>query len=148
MTVLDFPNVVKLGEEKILEAGMDNRIKFIGANALESEWPKPVDAVLMSYLMSGVPGDAIPELIKHAFDVLTPGGKLVIHDFMVEDDRMGPELAALWQLQHLAFTPDAVSITPGWLQKNMVDCSFGSPQVETLIAGMTKIIWAEKPTAN
>ena len=36
---------------------------------------------------------------------------------MVEDDRNGPHLAALWQLQHLAFTPTAKSITPSWVSK-------------------------------
>ena len=124
---------------------MSDRISFIGANALESEWPQPADAVLMSYLLSGVPGDAVPDLLKHAFDVLEPGGKLVIHDFMVEDDRMGPELAALWQLQHLAFTPDAVSITPAWLKDIMLQCGFVSPQVATLIKDMTKVVWVSKP---
>ncbi len=112
VTILDFPNVVSLGEEKASEAGLSDRIQFMGGNALEAQWPAPVDAVLMSYLCSGVPGESIPELLKKAYAALKPGGKVLVHDFMVENDRSGPELAALWQLQHMAFTPDAVSLTP------------------------------------
>ncbi|MCA8929079.1 MAG: methyltransferase domain-containing protein, partial [Alphaproteobacteria bacterium] len=87
VTILDFPNVVALGREKVAEAGLSDRIEFIGGNALESEWPSDVGAVLMSYLFSGVPGDAIPELARHAYDVTRPGGLYLVHDFMVEDDR-------------------------------------------------------------
>lgn len=36
---------------------------------------------------------------------------------MVEDDRQGPDLAALWLVTAMGFTgqSDVVSLTPGWL---------------------------------
>lgn len=145
VTVLDFPNVVTLGREKVAEAGFSDRIDFIGGNALEAEWPTGVGSVLMSYLFNGVPGDAIPELARHAFDVMTPGGLYVVHDFMVEDDRSGPQLAALWQLQHLAFTPAAKSITPGWVSGVLEGAGFTDIQIDVLIPGMTKVVWGRKP---
>ncbi len=145
VTVLDFPNVVSLGREKVAEAGLSDRIEFIGGNALEAEWPTDVGAVLMSYLFNGVPGEAIPELARHAFDVMKPGGLFVVHDFMVEDDRSGPQLAALWQLQHLAFTPAAKSITPSWVSGVMEGAGFVDINVDVLIPGMTKVVWGRKP---
>lgn len=145
VTILDFPHVVALGREKVAEAGLADRIDFIGGNALEAEWPSDVGAVLMSYLFNGVPGDAIPELARHAFDVIRPSGLYVVHDFMVEDDRSGPPLAALWQLQHLAFTPAAKSITPSWVSGLMEGAGFTDIDVEVLIPGMTKVVWGRKP---
>jgi predicted O-methyltransferase YrrM len=145
VTVLDFPNVVALGQEKVAEAGFSDRINFIGGNALEAEWPTDIGAVLMSYLFNGVPGEAIPELARHAFEVLKPGGLYVVHDFMVEDDRSGPQLAALWQLQHLAFTPAAKSITPSWVSGVMEGAGFVDINVDVLIPGMTKVVWGRKP---
>jgi 2-hydroxy-4-(methylsulfanyl)butanoate S-methyltransferase len=144
-TILDFPNVIKLGQEKVAEVGLSDRIDFIGGNALETEWPTDVGAVLMSYLFNGVPGDAIPGLARHAFDVVRPGGLFVVHDFMVEDDRSGPQLAALWQLQHLAFTPAAKSITPSWVSGVMEGAGFADIEVDVLIPGMTKVVWGHKP---
>lgn len=47
-TILDFPNVVAIGEKYVAEAGLADRISFVGGNALTSEWPKEVDVVLMS----------------------------------------------------------------------------------------------------
>lgn len=144
VTVLDFPNVVSLGEQKVGQAALSDRIAFVGGNALESEWPSPVDAVLMSYLFSGVPGESVPGLIRHAHDVLNPGGYFIVHDFMVNDDRQGPTLAALWQLQHMAFTPDAASSTPGWVAGLMAEQGFTDVQDAELIAGMTRVVWGRK----
>ena len=146
VTILDFPNVIKLGRRKVSEAGLSDRIHFIGCDALDYDWPSAnFDAVLMSYLYNGVPGEEIPKLARKAIDILNPGGLYIIHDFMVEDDRNGPHLAALWQLQHLAFTPTAKSITPSWVIKIMKDVGFFNIVNKVLIPGMTKVVWGVKP---
>lgn len=142
VTILDFPNVVALGEEKVSEAGLSDRIRFQGGNALSATWPE--NAVLMSYLLSGVPGQEIPSLFAHAFEVMDPGGVFMVHDFMVDDDRQGPQLAALWQLQHLAFTPDAASLTPGMLVDEMTTAGFGATEVFDMIPGMTRVVVGRK----
>ena len=145
VTILDFPNVIALGEEKVAEAGLSERIRFLGGNALSTAWPEPVDAVLMSYLLSGVPGESIPSLFPYAFRVMNPGGVFMVHDFMVDDDRQGPQLAALWQLQHLAFTPDAESLTPGALIEGMSAAGFTAIEVFDMIPGMTRVVVGQKP---
>lgn len=146
VTILDFPNVVQLAVEKT--AHLSDRIDVLGGDALVTEWPGPVDAVLMSYLWSGVPGKAIAELAEKAFDVIEPGGQIIVHDFMVDDDRQGPRLAALWQLQHLAFTPDAVSLTPETVMNCLTSAGFIDLHEEVLIAGMTRAIWGRKPETD
>ena len=145
VTILDFPNVVALGENFVAEAGLSDRISFIGGNALEADWPDNLDAIIMSYLFNGVPGEAIPDLARNAYRHLNPGGHYIVHDFMVEDDRSGPTLAALWQLQHMAFTPAAKSITPVWVSGVMEGAGFTGARTEELIPAMTKVVMARKP---
>ncbi len=146
-TVLDFPNVAKLGESFVADEGLSERIAFLPGNALNVDWPGGQDAVLMSYLCSGVPGRAIPELMRRAFAALAPGGLLIVHDFMVDDDRSGPPLAALWALQHMVFTPRAASLTGARISAEMAKAGFADPQVANLIPGMTKVVTATKPAA-
>ena len=148
ITIIDFPNVIKLGYEKVKEAGLSDRISFIAGNALDYDWPTNVDAVMMSYLFNGVPEEAIPELVKKAYSVINPGGLFIIHDFMVNNDRSGPPLAALWQLQHLAFTPTAKSITNKWVTDILESSGFVNIQIKPLISGMTKLLWANKPNKS
>ena len=41
-------------------------------------------------------------MLATAHRSLRPGGLLVVHDFMLDDDGPGPDPAALWFLQYLA----------------------------------------------
>ena len=99
----------------------------------------------MSYLYNGVPEKEIPRLANKAFNSINPGGFYIIHDFMVENDRNGPHLAALWQLQHLAFTPTAKSLTPNWVSHILKDVGFTNIINKVLIPGMTRVLWGTKP---
>ena len=144
-TIIDFPNVAEIGWRFIAEAGLVDRVRYIPGNAVEVAWPGNQDAILMSYLLSGVPGGAVETLLGNAFNALAPGGKLLIHDFMVEEDRSGPPLAALWQLQHMAFTPEARSLSVGWLIRTGGEIGFHTSEGQSLIPAMTKLVVLEKP---
>jgi len=144
-TIIDFPNVAEIGWRFVSEAGLVDRVRYIPGNAIEVQWPGNQDAILMSYLMSGVPGDKVEALLRNAYEALAPGGKLMVHDFMVEDNRKGPALAALWQLQHMAFTPDARSLSVGWLTRVGREIGFTTDEGRNLIPAMTKLVVLEKP---
>ncbi|WP_346891373.1 methyltransferase [uncultured Roseibium sp.] len=144
-TVLDFPNVAKVGEEFIAKEGLSDRITYQPGNALTDPWPETADAVLMSYLFSGVPGNTIPGLVRKAMETLTPGGRFMVHDFMVDENREGPKLAALWQLQHTAFNPEARSITSDYVSELMTAAGFVDIEVKVMIPGMTMLVHGRKP---
>lgn len=144
-TIIDFPNVAEIGWRFVTEADLINRVRYVPGNALDATWPTEQDAVLMSYLLSGVPGDRIRDLLQGSWNSLEPGGVVMIHDFMIEKDRRGPTLAALWQLQHMAFTPEAQSISTFWLSDVLRETGFVVESEGDLIPGMTKLIVGRKP---
>ena len=100
----------------------------------------------MSYLFSGVPGDAHHGLIADAWTALRPGGRILVHDFVVDESREGPRLAALWQLQHTAFTPEARSLDDGWLKAALERAGFTEVAVRPMIPEMTMLAEGVKPT--
>jgi SAM-dependent methyltransferase len=142
-TILDFPNVIEIARKFVAEAGLETRIRFLAGNALETQWPEQQDAVLMSYLLSGVAEKHIKELISNAYQALQPGGKLLIHDFMVEDDRSGPTGASLWFLSFV-FEPQAVSFSPRQLNQLAQEVGFSNIEVQDAIPGITKLLVATK----
>ena len=143
-TVLDFPTVTPVAQRYIAEAGLADRIGVLPGDALQSAWPGSQDAVLLSYLMSAVAGEAIPRLARLAYDALRPGGQLLVHDFFVDDDREGPRGAALWFVLFL-FNPDAVSLTPGGLTAALATSGFTDVTVRDVIPGLTRLAIARKP---
>lgn len=148
-TVLDFPNVCKVGEEFVsnAESSLHERVTFLPGNALTTEYPKNQDMTLMSYISGSISGDDLSKMYSDAFECMSPGGTVVVHDFMVEDSRDGPPLAALWACQHMIFTPGGVSLTPSFVSKQLELAGFEDIQVCAMIPGLTKAVIARKPRA-
>ena len=120
----------------------------MAGNALESNFPPDQDAVLMSYLSSSVGKPSLVPLYKKAFDATKPGGSIFIHDFMVDDDRTGPPLAALWALQHMVFTPQAKSLNPAFVKKTLEEAGWTDVTISEMIPGMTRLAVGVKPAAK
>lgn len=118
-TILDFPNVTAVAARYIAEAALSERIALLPGDALETDWPGEQDLVLMSYLLSAVGTADIPVLVERARDALVPGGRVIIHDFMLDEDRCGPFAAAGFFLSYLTLRADPISFAPseveGWL---------------------------------
>jgi SAM-dependent methyltransferase len=144
-TILDFPAVIEVARRFVREAGLEERIDYVCGNAVTQEWPRSQDVVLMSYLLSGVAGTAMGRLFTRAFQALEPGGLLLVHDFMVDDDRSGPRNAALWFMTFL-FDPEAISFTPSELVHLIEDAGFVDANVRDLIPGITRLVIAQKPS--
>lgn len=138
-TVLDFPNVVEVGRRFVAEAGLEDRIDFVAGNALEVDWPGGQDAVLFSYVSGSVAAEGVRELYRHAHQALCPGGIVLVHDFMVDDDLRGPRLPALWAFQHAAFTPGGIALTPAFVTECLRENGFEEVSVSPFIPGMTRL---------
>lgn len=147
-TILDFPAVRPRAERFIAEAGLQDRIRFLPGDAFAVDWPGDNDVVLISYLMSAVGAGSIPELLRRAFGALRPGGMLLLHDFMVEDDATGPTSAALWLLFSLLCDPDAAMLMPRLVSDLVTDAGFADVESRETIPTITRMVMARKPGAG
>ncbi len=146
-TVLDFPNVIAVAERFVNEAKLQDRIAFLHGDAIGTPWPGDQDIVLMSYLLSAVAESSIPMLFQKAWDALRPGGRLLVHDFMLDNDDAGPALAALWFLHYLAGRVDGISFSPATLATQLEARGFENLSDQVVIPEITKIVVCTKPRA-
>ena len=146
-TIIDFPSVTAVAERFIAEAGLSDRIVLIPGDALEADWPERQDVVLMSYLLSAVGGGDIAPLLARARDALVPGGRLIVHDFMLDDDRGGPMPAAMFFLFYLSLRTDPVSFTAADIKRHCAAAGFVDITDAVLIPEITKTVVARKPGA-
>jgi len=150
-TVLELPEVCKTGEgiKATQTADVQARVNFEELDATSPNWPVSdavYDIVLMSYISGSVPEHIIGELYKNAFKALKPGGRLLVHDFMVNDSLDGPALGALWALQHVTVNASGLGLCPANIIERMEGAGFAAGKSESMemIHGMTKLIVAHK----
>ena len=91
-----------------------------------------------------VPESIIGELYKNAFKALKPGGRLLVHDFMVNDSLDSPALGALWALQHVTVNASGLGLCPSEVGTRMTAAGFTGVETMEMIHGMTKLIVAHK----
>ena len=75
---------------------------------------------------------------------LRPGGRLLVHDFMVDDDGTGPAMAALWLLNAITIDPDVAVLTPGWLAGAVRHAGFSDIALEPVVPGITRLLSARR----
>jgi 2-hydroxy-4-(methylsulfanyl)butanoate S-methyltransferase len=145
-TILDFPQTTETAKRYAREAGLADRIAHIGGNAITTDWPNGHDVVLMSYVWSAVGADDIRTLARRAFVALPPGGQALIHDFMVDNAREGPQFAAWYLLGSVFDNPTAVCLTPAYVEGVLRDVGFEVAPTGVMLPGITMPTKATKPT--
>jgi ubiquinone/menaquinone biosynthesis C-methylase UbiE len=145
-TVLDFPNVIDVATRFVSEAKLGDRIDYIRADAVKGAWPPGQDVILFSYLLSAVAEASFPLLLTKAWEALRPGGRLLIHDFMLDDDETGPALAALWFLQYLWGRIDGISFSAATLAEQLRGHGYEDISDQVVIPEITKLVMCTKRT--
>jgi ubiquinone/menaquinone biosynthesis C-methylase UbiE len=144
-TVLDFPNVIAVAERFVKETKLQDRVAYLRGDAGGAPWPNDQDVVLMSYLLSAVAEPSFPLLFRKAWEALRPGGRLLIHDFMLDNDETGPALAALWFLQYLSVRIDGISFTAATLKAQLEGHGFEGMSDQVVIPEITSLVACRKP---
>jgi SAM-dependent methyltransferase len=96
-TVFDLPNTVQLAKEMIANEGLQDRIHTQAGNWDTEEFGDGNDVVLFSNVLHGPSSNARMKLDK-AFRSMVPGGLLVAHDFVLDEEKTGPLVPALFSL--------------------------------------------------
>jgi SAM-dependent methyltransferase len=120
-TVFDLPNTIPLAREMIARERLQDRIDTQAGNWNEEEFGRDNDVVLFSNVLHGPTSNASMKLQK-AFRSMVPGGLLVAHDFMLDEEKNGPLIPAMFNLWAGAYSSRE-------LVDEIVDAGFVNPQV-------------------
>ena len=126
------------------EAGLSDRVRHVEGNAITTQWPEGQDVVLMSYLWSAVGGNDIKVLARRAYESLQPGGRVLVHDFMVDDAHEAPGFAAMYLLSAVLDNPEAECLTPAFVEGALRDAGFEIEATETMLAEITSVTRARR----
>jgi len=96
-TVFDIPETIAITKERIAAEGMQAKVHVEEGSWDNDGFGRDNDVVLLSDVMHGPPGNA-PMKLKKAFDSMTAGGLLVVQEFLLNDEKTGPLICALFNL--------------------------------------------------
>jgi len=103
-TVFDLPVVCPLALEYATGAGVAGQVDLCAGDMFNAAWPRGHDAVLLSQILHDWDFDTGRALLGRAFEALPPGGRIFVHEKLVDDDERGPLANALVHLDMLVWT--------------------------------------------
>ena len=103
-TLFDLPEVIPIGREQVEATGFTDRASFVEGDLTTDELGSGFDLILVSNIIHSYGPDTNADLVKRCYSALKPGGKLIIKDFLLESDRMGPPFSLIFALHMLVHT--------------------------------------------
>lgn len=142
VTLFDLPEAVAIAKELVSEEGIKN-INFVAGDFHVDDIGSGFDLVFISQIVHSLSIEEAQALIEKARNALSPKGRIVIHEFLLEKDRAHPVPAALFSVNMLVNTPAGRSYTikemREWLAKA------GLKAVRTTALGETVVVTGKKP---
>ncbi len=121
-TLFDLPQVTEMAKRYVTEAGVEGLIDFTaGDYTKDASLGSGFDLAFLSAIIHSNSPATNESLVRKCYDALNPNGRIVIQDFIMDDDRTGPIMGALFALNMLVATRDGDTYTEneirGWLEK-------------------------------
>ena len=98
VTAVDHGPIIDVIEENARSAGVGARVHPWRANFFVDPLPSGFDVVILSNILHDWSPEQGLTLLRRAHEALREGGRVVVAEWMLDDDRSGPLLAALLSL--------------------------------------------------
>jgi SAM-dependent methyltransferase len=103
-TVFDLPNVVPITKKFIEKEGFSNRVKTSTGDYTTDDLPKGFDLVFLSAIIHSNSLETNQLLINKCYDALNKNGKIIIQDWIMNNDRTQPVSGAVFAINMLVGT--------------------------------------------
>ncbi len=142
--VLDRASVVPLTRRYVEEAGLEERVTTRVGDMRSDDYGNGFDLVFLSAICHMNSPHENRDILARAFAALTPSGRVVIQDFILNADKAGPRTGAIFALNMLTGTRGGGSYSgeeyTTWLQ----DAGFEDVR-RIPLPGPTDLVLARRP---
>jgi acetylserotonin N-methyltransferase len=123
-TIMELPTMCEVAGEYIAAAGLSDRVATRAVDMFRQEWPRDHDAMFFSNILHDWDFATCAQLLGKAHAALPPGGRVFIHEALLDDSGMGPLTTSTFSLLMLLGTQGR-QFTYAELAKLLGDAGFG-----------------------
>lgn len=111
VTLFDFAETIRIARVIVKKSGVEN-IKYLPGNFKHDSIGKNYDLIFVSQILHAYSDVDCRELMLKCARALNPGGRIIIQEFHIAEDRAHPVPAALFSINMLVNTAGGRSYTP------------------------------------
>jgi 2-polyprenyl-3-methyl-5-hydroxy-6-metoxy-1,4-benzoquinol methylase len=125
VTGLDWAPVLRVALDNARKAGVHERYDMLPGSAFEVDFGGPYDAVLLTNFLHHFDQPTCVGLLKKVHGALRPGGRAATLEFVPNEDRVSPPMAAAFSMTMLASTAAGDAYTLSELTAMYTEAGFG-----------------------
>jgi len=129
---LDWPNVLEVAHENAAKFGVANRWKKLSGDALTIEYGIGYDIVLLTNFLHHFDTPTCEKILRKVRTALKSDGRVITLEFVPNEDRVSPPLAAAFPLFMLAGTPSGDAYTFSEFQQMFKNAGFIKSEIHDL----------------
>jgi len=124
ITALDWTAVLEVAHDNARAAGIEDRYQLLPGSAFEVDYGGPYDIVLLTNFLHHYDVATCVGLLRKVRAALKPGGRAATLEFVPNEDRISPPIAAAFSLVMLANTPGGDAYTFRELEAMYVEAGY------------------------
>ncbi len=97
-TIMELPTICVLAKEYIAAAGLSDRVDTVSVDMFREAWPSGYDAHFFSNVFHDWDFPTCLQLARSSHAALPPGGRILLHEMLLDDSGTGPEPAVAFSL--------------------------------------------------
>jgi ubiquinone/menaquinone biosynthesis C-methylase UbiE len=144
IVAVDWKPVLEVATENAVAMGVGNRHRTIAGDAFKVDYGSGFDVVLVTNFLHHFDRTMNVAFLKKTAAALKTGGRVVVLEFVPNEDRVTPPMAARFSLPMLALTPGGDAYTFSELRGMLIDAGFTGVTSHPLHGPQTVVV-ATKP---
>ena len=125
-TVFDLPNVVPITQRFVDKEGFSGKIKTHTGDYTTDNLPNGFDLVFLSAIIHSNSLEVNRELVRNCFQALNENGRIVIQDWIMNNERTQPTAGAIFAINMLVGTEAGDCFTEQEVTEMLEDAGFGN----------------------
>src|SRR5437763_1733211 len=134
ITALDWPGVLEVAKENARATGVGDRYRTIEGSAFEADFGEGYDVVLLTNFLHHFDPPTCEGLLRKVHASLAEGGRAVTLEFVPNEDRVSPPVAATFSMTMLGTTPSGDAYTFKEFERMFRNAGFSRSEIRPLVA--------------
>ena len=139
-TVLDRPGICHITRRFIREFGLSKKIEVQPIDFISDPIPQGFDVHIISNVLQNLSEDKCSIILKNSFESLTPGGKILIVEYVLDETETGPYFPAIFNLFSTVAIENGGARPFQWYKGALKAAGFSFIQSSTLLNSSTLIV--------
>jgi ubiquinone/menaquinone biosynthesis C-methylase UbiE len=144
ITAADWAPVLAVAKENAAAAGVAERVAFRPGSAFEADLGEGYDVVLLTNIFHHFDIPTCEKLMRRIHAALKPGGKAITLEFVPNEDRVSPPMAAGFSLIMLALTDSGDAYTFSQYEKMFRSAGFAKTTLHPVPDMPQQVLLSEK----